>query len=143
MSRVHARRGRNAAVAWWRRWLQAWAQWPEAARWMVAGQAVMVAALVALVVPLWLAPLVVGLGFETAAGPATVPVAGATQVRVAWRNDASAAALRELLMTLDANVVAGPSAAGFYTVRFGPGAPPDALARVRARTELVQWVEVL
>ncbi len=143
LSRAQAERARGAAPAWWRRRLQAWAQWPSAARWMIAGQAALVVALLALLLPAWLAPpQAARSGFETAAGP-TVPAAGGLRVRLAWRDGASAAAVRGLLVALDAGIVDGPSAAGFYTVRFGPGAPADALARLRARTDLVQWAEPL
>jgi anti-sigma factor RsiW len=141
LARMQAERSRAAAAPRWHGWLQAWTQWPAPARWLVAGQAALVAVLMLLLVPVWLAQLV-GPGFETAAGPSTPAAAGA-RARVAWRNDASAAALRELLTALNADVVAGPSAAGFYTIEFGRGAPPDALARLRARNDLVQWAEPL
>ena len=140
LSRVQAERARAAAPGAWQRWLRAWAEWPSPARWWVAGQAALAVVLALLLVPTWLAPRAGGPGFETAAGP-TPPADGALRVRVAWRDDASAAKLRELLASLKASVVAGPSAAGFYTVQFGPGAPQDAVARLRARADLVQWVE--
>jgi anti-sigma factor RsiW len=141
LARVGAERARAAEPAGWRRWLQAWGQWPASARWLVAGQAALVAVLVVVMLPAWLAPAPAGAPpFETAAG-AQPPAAGGPRVRVAWRNDASAAAQRELLAALNANVVGGPSAAGFYVVEFGRGAPADGLARLRARSDLVQWAE--
>ena len=141
LARVEVERARAAAPPRWQRWLQTWTQWPAPARWLVAGQAALVAVLMLLLVPVWLAQ-VVAPSFETATGPST-PAAAGPRARVAWRSDANAAALRELLTALNANVVAGPSAAGFYTVEFGRGAPPDALARLRARNDLVQWAEPL
>jgi anti-sigma factor RsiW len=141
LSRVQGERIRGSSVSWGQRLLRAWAQWPAGARWLVAGQAAVMAALAVLVLPLWLAqPPTVQPGFETATGPATAGTTAA-RVRVAWRDDANAAAVRDLLTALNASVVAGPSAAGFYTLQLGPGTPPDALAKLRARTDLVQWAE--
>jgi len=140
LSRVQAERKLRTTPAPWQRLLQVWLAWPATARWMVAGQAALVAALALLLIPLWLAPPASKPDFETAAGP-NAPLAAGPRARVVWRDDASAASQRSLLAGLDANVVAGPSAAGFYTVQFGPGAAPDAVARLRARTDLVQWAE--
>lgn len=146
LARVEAERARGRAPrgppAWLQALVSAWQSWPGGARWAVAGQAVALAAAMALVLPGWVGrPQVPAAPFETAGGPATPPSAG-LRVRIAWRDDAPAGAVRELLSGLGAQVVSGPSAAGFYIVELPGGASADALAHLRGRSDVVKWADM-
>lgn len=101
-------------------------------------------------VPLWqaAAAVVLGIGLWQAAvvptfvgEPGLVTASGDsdTAVRVAFRPDAPAGEIAEVLRSLQAEIIAGPSAVGLYlVVPTGGGALPDLAEALSTRDDLVE-----
>jgi anti-sigma factor RsiW len=79
----------------------------------------------------------------TLSGPETgpPPVAGAVRLRVAFRENATAGEIGALLQRLDARIVGGPSAAGFYLVEAPPSVEGGASIETLERSGLTRFVE--
>lgn len=72
---------------------------------------------------------------------AQAPAEGELSLSVAFAPEATEAALRALLVETNATIVAGPTAIGFYELRFADAAALDAARkRFLARPELVESV---
>lgn len=72
---------------------------------------------------------------------AQAPTEDALRLRVAFAPDATEAVLRTLLVEVNAVIVDGPSAVGFYELRFAsPEAREAAMARFRAQPGLVESI---
>jgi anti-sigma factor RsiW len=142
MAQLDAEAPARARAAGW------WSSTPRPARWALGLQA---AALALLVVGLTATLGRPGAGpgappdaapqaaFETLGGAAP-PAAAATRgvaVRVVFAPDATAEELRRLLAEVGAQIAAGPSPAGVYTLDLaGGGEPVAAVARLRAAPEV-------
>lgn len=88
------------------------AAWPRAARWVLAAQFAALALLaVATFAPRSWAPV----PYRTLADPAP-PAAGSPELRVVFDPATSEARVRELLRSIGAEIVAGPSPLGVYTL---------------------------
>jgi anti-sigma factor RsiW len=128
VQRMEARPQRRAANLWWkpRRLWRVGAPWLG---WVVAAQA----ALFLLVVALWPRtpqPAV----YHTLSAPQAM---ASGNIVVLFRPQTTEQAMREILKASDARLVDGPTAAGAYVLQ-APGAErPVALARLRARPEVV------
>jgi hypothetical protein len=86
--------------------------------------------------------------YETLYGPEPQPDKQGIRLKVAFQENASEKAVRELLVSLNASLVSGPSLPGFYTlaVSIPAGADQrkaqdDALRRLRARPGVVRFAE--
>jgi anti-sigma factor RsiW len=128
------------------RWQRFWSELAPVGRFVMAGQAAAIAVLAAttLVLVLRSAPQ----EYETAAARARPQGAGPS-ITIAFQETAREGDVRALLVELDARVVAGPSAAGFYSLAIAPrpgetaaAAVQDRLARLRARSDLVRFAEI-
>jgi hypothetical protein len=113
------------------------AGWPGAARWLVAAQAAAIVLLLTLGAPF---------GRERSADFRTLAAApgdGSTErLRVVFADTLDQRGLRELLLPLGAEIVAGPSPLGVYTLVLPADAEPIGwvLTHLRARPE-VRFVE--
>jgi len=116
---------------------------PSAARWMLVGQAAALAVLTVLLARsggFEAAPPQAA--FRTLASPRDAPVA--RRVRVVFAPETPEAEIRSLLLGLRAELVAGPSSLGAYTLAFEPaaaGEPGDAelvLLRADPRVRLAE-----
>lgn len=92
-----------------------------------------------------LAPTLLGgaddVRYVTATG-ADGPAAEGPSARVMFASDATEAAIRKLLRDVDARIVDGPSAVGFYRLAFtDEAARSAALGRLRAERAIVEVVE--
>jgi len=96
---------------------------------MVAAQA----AIFLVVAALWPRPQPPA-AFHTLTAP---PPAAAGNILVVFRQQTTERALREILKASDARLVDGPTAAGAYVLRAPNAERPAALARLRARPEVV------
>jgi hypothetical protein len=137
---------RRPAVVLLERWQRFWSELAPVGRLVMAGQAAAIAVLAAttLVLVLRSAPQ----DYETAAAGAH-PQGGGPLITVAFQEAAREGDVRALLIELGASVVAGPSAAGFYSLAITPrpgeaaaAAVTDRLARLRARGDLVRFAEI-
>ncbi|MFN7959953.1 MAG: zf-HC2 domain-containing protein [Thermoanaerobaculia bacterium] len=117
--------------------------WPRPARWLLAGQ---LAAILILAAAL-------GVGNRSAAPPTfhtlsdrAEPPARTAELRVVFADDASEKQIRELLLEIRAEIVAGPSPLGAYTLKLArqPEADPlpVVLAHLRAQ-RTVRFAEEL
>jgi len=139
-------RTRTSVIGLLERWHRFWSELAPVGRFVMAGQAAAIAVLSVTTVVLALrsAPQ----GYETAAVGPSAPVAGLL-ITVAFQEAARESDVRALLVELGASVVAGPSAAGFYSLAITPrpgeaavAAVRDRLARLRARSDLVRFAEI-
>lgn len=83
-------------------------------------------------------------GYTTASGGKDAPDAAGTFGLVRFAPGATAAAIADMLLELEAVIVDGPKAGGIYRVRIAPAALDEAaakarLARLQARTDLVTF----
>lgn len=118
------------------------ARTPAAARWLIAAQLVALAGLGFFASRPAFVP---GAAFRTLSAPAAAaPARGA--LRVVFAPEASEAEVRALLLSVRAQIVAGPSALGVYTLALdGAGAPDPVgvalgLLRADARVRLAEAV---
>jgi anti-sigma factor RsiW len=128
VQRMEAKPRRRAASPWWntgRPW-RAWAPWLG---WFVAAQA----AMFLLVVALWPRPPQPAV-YHTLSAPAA---ASAGNIVVLFRPQTSEQVMREILKASDARMVDGPTTAGAYVLQAPDAERPVALARLRARPEVV------
>lgn len=86
--------------------------------------------------------------YETLFGPEPSPGKQGIRLKVAFQEYASEKAVRELLVNLNADLVSGPSAQGFYSIAVAVPADSDqrkaqddALRRLRARPGVVRFAE--
>lgn len=125
------REGRRGAS--WRRWLERLAPLPEGLRRLALAQGVLLLVLALALVRAW-APAP-GPAFRTLArGAPPAAVQAAPELGVVFAEGTLERELREALAAARAEIAAGPSAAGVYTLRLLVGASMDAaLAELRAR----------
>jgi len=117
--------------------------WPRAATWLVAAQLAALALLGG-----WVGirsrPEARPVSFRTLSDPA--PAVDETRLRVVFDPETPEAALRQLLLDVGAEIVAGPSPLGVYSLRLrrGEGAEPPrwVVENLRARPE-VRFVELV
>ena len=117
-------------------------------RWLIAGQACAVMLLLGLILwPRGLAPEVEK-QYRTLSDPVqrTAPQATTQRLRMVFRSDVKEQLMREVLLELDAAIVAGPTPFGVYTLELESPRGPEDLTRLleelRARTEIA-FVEPL
>lgn len=73
--------------------------------------------------------------------PSGSPINISTRATVSFRPDVEHRALRDLVRAVDAQIVSGPSALGFYTLEFGSAeARAAGLSRLKEQTEIVDEV---
>lgn len=100
---------------------------PRANRWL-APLATAAALLIAALAGWTLASLSGDDSFRTAAAPGSGVEEQSPSLDVVFAKDASVASISALLGSLDAQIIAGPSAIGRYRVRIPPGADATAFA---------------
>jgi anti-sigma factor RsiW len=113
------------------------AGWPRAARWLVAAQAATILLLLALGTPFGRERS--GAFRTLAAGDLANGAAGSTErLRVVFADTLDQRSLREILLPLGAEIVAGPSPLGVYTLVLPADAEPIGwvLTHLRARPEV-------
>ena len=72
----------------------------------------------------------------------TAPAAAGSGARIAFRPDAAEAEIRALLLSVEAEITAGPSAIGLWQLGFADDARRDAaLSQLRARPDIVESVQ--
>lgn len=119
--------------------LRAWLRvTPSPVRWTLALESLAVAALV-LVVALPAPPTEPG--YETLSDEETVPVAAEPRLRVVFADSATVGEIQQLLRGIDAQIVAGPTALGVYTLAVSGGERP-AVARDQAAAALRTHAQV-
>jgi anti-sigma factor RsiW len=104
-----------------RAWLQAT---PSPVRWTLALESLAVAALV-LVVALPAPPTEPG--YETLSDEETVPATAGPRLRVVFADSATVGEIQQLLRGIDAQIVAGPTPLGVYTLAVSGGERPAAV----------------
>ena len=111
-----------------------------AVRWVLAGQAAAILVLVSLLVSPT-APEEPG-GYRTLSAPRATSESGEGIFRIVFSDNATEIELRQLLRSVNAEIVAGPSSVGAYTLRAGrePAGGGERLERLRA-SPLVRLVE--
>lgn len=128
--------GLTTRVQGWFTWLSAI---PPSARWFLGTQGAVI-----MVLGISLAWLLVPTGgnvYETMSSAPPRVVSEQTVLKIVFADDITGAELRDLLQKLNANVVAGPSALGVYTVQVpGRTNSPSAVLTLRAHPK-VQLVE--
>jgi anti-sigma factor RsiW len=137
LASVDAFEARRAVRPNWLDTLASYFPWlkstPQPARWALAFQGALVAALAAVLMLRALAPVDT---YQTLSRPGEERAAHGPQLRLVFHPDVTERELRTLLGDLHASIVQGPSSVGAYTVELGSGASQaqlkQALAKLRA-----------
>ncbi|RLA94386.1 MAG: hypothetical protein DRG69_05380 [Deltaproteobacteria bacterium] len=117
-------------------------EWPRPALVLLAVQAVLIVALVAV---LSLNPWGVGEGlYRTLSGPQQVAFEG-PRLQILFREDVPEQLIRETLLEIGGTIVRGPTPMGVYTIELPPGTSRQELQRILStlrRKEFVRFVGV-
>lgn len=141
MARIEAEAPREKPVPFWLAW---WQATPAPAQWALAAQLLL---LIGLAAALWL-PAGRGPVVTAGSGPGVASSAAGPRLQVGFTPTAPESAIRQAMLAVDGEIVAGPSALGLYTVELAaePGdgqAVTAALARLRGLDGVVDYAEPL
>ncbi len=117
-----------------------------AVRYAAIGAALLIVVQAAVIGSLLEAPAP-GTGYQTASGPGTEAVVETGRLLVAFADQATAAQIAGLLNDIDAEIVAGPKAGGFYELSVADTRPGDArldglLERLKQNTDIVKFASI-